>query len=207
MQMSVPVVTWQWHCCHLVPPAEMPPPHTAAAATAKAPLQQPFCPLHPNEFSASEKLTLLTQSSQRKSVTFKCLLGSICIILVFVWVHQYWELQEKGYCYQEHGKRWRAFQRFLREGKQEQSKEITFICTWINQLTPCRSVCQYKLIEQTILVTNRLSKKSCSLWWEEQFNTPQLIWTPWSPKDLYPWSWQETNIKRSSSTKVSQEVL
>lgn len=117
--MSVPVVTWQWHCCHLVPPAEMPPPHTAAAATAaftpaKTALQ-PFCALHPNG-----KLTLLTQSRHRKSITFKCLLGSICIILVFVWVHQYWQLQEKGFCYQEHGKRWRVFQRFLRKGNRIQ---------------------------------------------------------------------------------------
>lgn len=63
--------------------------------------------------------------------------------------------------------------------RQQESKEITSLCTWTNQLTTCMSMCQYKLIEQTIPVTNMLSKKSCSLWWEEQFHIPQLQCLGW----------------------------
>lgn len=31
-----------------------------------------------------------------ESFTFECLLGSVCIVLIFVWMHQYGQLQEKG---------------------------------------------------------------------------------------------------------------
>lgn len=197
MKMSVPVVTWQCHCCHLVPPAEMPPPHTAAAtiavsATAKAPLQQPFCLLHPKEHLNQHQKAATTNPEQPReralpSNAFWALSASSWFLSGCTNIDS---CKRKDLAIKIMVKDEEYFRDFWEKGnslRQKESKEIAFLCTWTNQLTTYRSMCQYKSIEQTIPVTNRLSKKSCSLWYVKQFKHPSaavpgLIWTPWSLK-------------------------